>query len=38
LLAWGLARGTSVIPKAASLDHQEENFGALAIELEKEDI
>ena len=38
LLAWGLSRGYSIIPKAQQAEHQEENFAALDIEIEADDI
>ena len=37
-LAWGLARGCAVIPKATSLEHQQENFDALSVSLTPEQI
>ena len=36
-LAWGLGRGTSVIPKSSRPDHIKENYGALKCVLEYED-
>lgn len=36
-LAWGLHRGTSVIPKSSHRERISENFGALECELEDED-
>ena len=38
VLAWGLSRGTAVIPKAASPEHQKENFEAQSIELSADEI
>lgn len=38
VLAWGLARGCTVIPKAASKEHQIENWEAGQIQLSKEEI
>lgn len=38
MLAWGLSRGYSIVPKAAQAEHQSENFGALDIELDLGDI
>jgi len=37
-LAWGLGRGTSVIPKSAHVERIEENFGAIDCELQYEDL
>ena len=37
-LAWGMGRGSSVIPKSAHAERIEENFGALECELEFEDL
>jgi diketogulonate reductase-like aldo/keto reductase len=33
-----MSRGTCVIPKATSAEHQQENFDACGIELSKEEI
>lgn len=38
ILAWGLSRGTAVIPKAASHEHQKENFEAQSISLTEEEV
>lgn len=38
LLAWGLAKGWSVIPKSVTESRVYENFGALEVELQKEDV
>jgi alcohol dehydrogenase (NADP+) len=38
VLAWGMSRGTSVIPKSAHESHIEENFAAEACELTVEDL
>lgn len=37
-LAWGIARGTSVIPKSSKEEHIRENFASLNCELAKEDF
>ena len=37
-LAWGMSRGTSVIPKTSHLDRVTENFKALKCELKSKDI
>lgn len=37
-LAWGLSRGTSVIPKSSHLDRITENFHTLECVLESEDL
>jgi alcohol dehydrogenase (NADP+) len=37
LLAWGLKHGTSVIPKASSLDHVKANLEAASLQLKEED-
>ena len=36
-LAWGLSRGTSIIPKSAHVDRISENFASSNITLDKED-
>ena len=36
-LAWGMGRGTSVIPKSAHTAYIEQNFGSRTLELTKED-
>jgi alcohol dehydrogenase (NADP+) len=38
LLAWALARGTSVIPKSVSSSRQKENLQAAMIELKEDDM
>lgn len=38
VLAWGIARGTSVIPKSAHTSHIIENFGAQECELGPDDL
>jgi alcohol dehydrogenase (NADP+) len=38
LIAWGLNRGTAVIPKSTDPDHIEKNLQALEIELTAEDM
>jgi len=38
LLAWGLSRGYSIIPKAQQEAHQIDNFGARDIELAQGDV
>jgi 2,5-diketo-D-gluconate reductase B len=38
ILAWLLAKGVAVIPKAADLTHLEQNFRALTLELAPEDV
>jgi diketogulonate reductase-like aldo/keto reductase len=38
ILAWGLSRGYAVICKAASENHQRENYEALAISLSQDEI
>lgn len=38
LLRWGLQHGGSVIPKSTSLQHQEENLGAVGWELSQDDF
>lgn len=38
LLAWGLAKGWSVIPKTVTKSRVVENFGALDFELEESDV
>lgn len=38
LLAWGISRGYSVIPKTSSVIRSAENFKALKLNLSKEDI
>ena len=38
VLAWGIARGTSVIPKSAHASHIEENFAAQRCELGVDDL
>lgn len=37
-LAWGIGRGTSIIPKSAQIEHLEENFSALKCVLQEEDF
>lgn len=37
-LAWGMARGTAVIPKSAHVEHIKENFGALDCKLDRAGI
>ena len=37
-LVWGMARGTSVIPKTSHLERVTENFGALECVLKKKDL
>ena len=37
-LAWGISRGTSVIPKSAHAERIKENFGTLECELEYKDF
>ncbi|EMC99116.1 hypothetical protein BAUCODRAFT_66038 [Baudoinia panamericana UAMH 10762] len=37
-LAWGMARGTSVIPKSQNKERILENFGSLKCELKKKDL
>ena len=37
-LAWGIGRGTSVIPKSQHADRIRENFGALESKLQEEDL
>ena len=37
-LAWGISRGTSVIPKSSHAERISENYGALECELEYEDF
>ncbi|KAK0906211.1 hypothetical protein LTR02_006082 [Friedmanniomyces endolithicus] len=37
-LAWGMGRGTSVIPKSQHKERIEENFGSLECELEEGDV
>lgn len=37
-LAWGIGRGTSVIPKSSRVDHMTEDFDALKCELQEEDF
>lgn len=38
LLAWGMGRGTSVIPKTSHLERAKENFASLKCELKKKDV
>jgi diketogulonate reductase-like aldo/keto reductase len=38
LLAWGIQRGTSVIPKTSNPERVKENFDCLKLELPKEDM
>jgi alcohol dehydrogenase (NADP+) len=38
LLAWGMERGTAVIPKSVNPVRIKENFGAIDIELDNEDM
>lgn len=38
LLAWGMRRGISVIPKASDLKHAQENLGAVGWDLPEEDF
>jgi diketogulonate reductase-like aldo/keto reductase len=38
LLAWGIARGTVMIPKSNTLARIEQNFGALDVKLEQADV
>ncbi|MDR1584675.1 MAG: aldo/keto reductase [Prevotellaceae bacterium] len=38
ILAWGMKRGTSVIPKSVNEERIRENFGALKIKLDGEDM
>ncbi|MGF1549086.1 MAG: aldo/keto reductase [Sphingomonadaceae bacterium] len=38
VIAWHLQKGFSVIPKASDPNHMRDNFGALGVELEKEDM
>lgn len=38
ILAWGLARGTSVIPKSSHLERITENFHALECDLKSKDL
>lgn len=38
VLAWGLSRGTSVIPKSSHLERITENFHALECVLKKKDL
>ena len=37
-LAWGMGRGTSVIPKSQHKERIEEDFGSLECELEEGDV
>jgi len=37
-LAWGMSRGTSVIPKSSHAQRIAENFGSLSCELSKKDL
>ena len=38
ILAWGMGRGTSVIPKTSHLDRVEENYKSIGCVLESKDI
>lgn len=38
LLAWGMQRGTCVIPKSASRDHQAQNLAAAELKLSEEQL
>ncbi|KQT31801.1 oxidoreductase [Sphingomonas sp. Leaf412] len=38
VIAWHLAKGLAVIPKAGDLDHLADNFGALGVEVSAEDV
>ncbi|KAK5174776.1 uncharacterized protein LTR77_001859 [Saxophila tyrrhenica] len=38
LLAWGMGRGTSVIPKTSHFERVKENFGSLECELKDKDV
>ena len=38
ILAWGIARGVVPLPKAASVERQRENLGALEVRLTDDDI
>lgn len=37
-LAWGIGRGTSVIPKSSRIEHLKEDFDTLKCELQEEDF
>ena len=37
-LAWGMGRGTSVIPKSSHVEYIEQNFGAVDCELRADDL
>ncbi|MBV5343621.1 aldo/keto reductase, partial [bacterium] len=38
VLAWGMQRGTAVIPKSVNADRIAENFGSTAIQLTDSDM
>ena len=37
-LAWGIMRGTPVLPKAVSENHMKENLQALHVKLDEDDM
>ena len=37
-LAWGIMRGTPVLPKAVSENHMKENLQALHLKLDEDDV